>query len=116
MVPRAHPVCVAALQPRDLGSGDDPPIGGVPLGPDAPGAIPAAERVEADPERAGRLGRAERILPRHCLGEATRRGPPVLRGRSMKAIDSPYRGARPSRAEMTPVEPDPVRTGEGSVG
>ncbi len=43
---------IAGTETLDLGDRDDTPVGGVALDPDLPLPIPAAERVEADPERA----------------------------------------------------------------
>ena len=43
---------VVRPEPLDLGGRDDPPVRGVALDPDLPLAVPAAKRVEADPERA----------------------------------------------------------------
>ena len=55
-----------AAEPLDLGGGDDAAVGGVALDPDLAVAIPAPQRVDADPERSGGLGGGE-CLPRHCL-------------------------------------------------
>src|SRR5581483_8191326 len=67
VVAGAHLLTGAALQPGDLRRGHEPPVGGIALGADAAGAVPAAERVEADPERTSGLGCRVRLPPRHCL-------------------------------------------------
>ena len=46
---------VGATQPLDFGRGDDAAVGGVALDRDLAVPVPATERVDADPERAGRL-------------------------------------------------------------
>ena len=45
----------AAAKPLDLGGGDDAAVGGVALDADLAVAVPAPQRVEADPERPGGL-------------------------------------------------------------
>ena len=67
-VPRAHVLraCVAA-QPLDLVEGDESPVRAVALGVDPPLAVPAAQRVDADPQLPGRLGCGVCLL-RHARG------------------------------------------------
>src|SRR5204862_1921300 len=61
---------VAAAQPLDLAQGHEPPIGVVACRADAALAIPAPERVEADPQPPSGFSRREH-LPRHRLGKPT---------------------------------------------
>ena len=56
-VARAQLVVGLAAQALDLGGGHEPPVRAVALRADATVAIPAAQGVEADPQRAGRLAR-----------------------------------------------------------
>ncbi len=46
-----------AFETLDLGGRDDAPVGRVALDADLPRLVPAPERVERDPERAGGLAR-----------------------------------------------------------
>ena len=54
-----------AAEPLDLGSRDDAAVGGVALDAELAVAVPAAQRVDADPERSGGL-RGGKV----CLGIA----------------------------------------------
>ena len=69
-VARARPAVVRAAEPLDLLRRDDAPVPLVPLGPDAAAPIPAAKRVEADPERVGGVGRRVGV-PRQSLCSLT---------------------------------------------
>src|SRR5436190_6949403 len=60
-VARTERVRLLAAQPLDLACRDDAPVGLVAADADPALAIPAAEGVETDPERPGRLAR--RVLP-----------------------------------------------------
>src|SRR5437870_5941174 len=66
VVPGRERVGGAAAQPVDLRLLDDPPVTRVPQHADLPGPVPATERVEADAERARRLGGCQNLL-RHYL-------------------------------------------------
>ena len=50
-------VAVRAAQALDLGDGHHPAVRAVALDAELAGAIPPPQRVESDPERAGRLAR-----------------------------------------------------------
>jgi hypothetical protein len=70
VVPGAEIPAFLAAQPLDLSGGDDAPIRGVTLDADPPLPVPAAERVEADPERARGLPRrvsACHEAARYCI-------------------------------------------------
>jgi hypothetical protein len=53
----AERVPLTAAEPLDLPDGDNAPVCCVALDPDAPLPVPAAKRVETDPERAGGVAR-----------------------------------------------------------
>ena len=62
---RERLVADRAAEPLHLGGRDDAAVGGVALDAELAGAIPAAQRVDADPER-----RAASAAESDCLGIA----------------------------------------------
>src|SRR4029453_2962751 len=91
------------LQPGVLDGGDDPPVRFVAPRLDPAGTVPPAQRVEADPERAGRLrGRVERLVV-HVITPRTAPAPPsLLRRRAPSA--SPHRAPRRPRVSSGPKD------------
>jgi hypothetical protein len=57
-------------QPLHLGRRHPPPVTLVANRPDLAGAVPAAQGIDADAQRARRLAELEiRHLPKHCIGK-----------------------------------------------
>src|SRR4051794_21587999 len=121
-VARAERLRLLAAQPLNLARRDDPSVGLVSTDADPALAVPAAERVEADPESAGRLARrvlalshARRLVHRRYLGKITttpsgrRRSPAV-------AAASPQHGlAGPVRTHARRRTPSLPWAGSGAV-
>src|SRR5207247_580292 len=66
-VPGRELVRLAPAQTGDLACRDCTSVGGVAARADAARPVPAAQRVDADPERRRGLGSRVGALPRHCL-------------------------------------------------
>src|SRR5436190_18938469 len=69
VIARAHLLAVGAAEARDPAGRHEPAVRRVALGADPAGPVPAAQRVQADPQGARGLGRGVIALPRHYLVE-----------------------------------------------